>query len=142
MLPEIAGKVLGKKGLGFGVLITDWEMIVGPDMARRATPIRLAFPPGRRECGTLHLRVAGGFAVELQHTAPQLIERVNAFFGYRAIEALRFSQTAPPKPKRAPPRPLGAVEAAQLAERVGAIENEELRDALAALGTSVLAGRR
>ena len=143
MLPEIAGKILGKKGLGFGVLITEWETIVGPETARRAMPIRVAFPPGRRESGTLHLRVAGGYAVELQHTAPQLIERVNAFLGYRAIEALRLVQSgSSAKSGAVAKRALAPTEVAQLAEQVGTVENEELREALAALGQSVLAGRR
>ena len=142
MLPEIAGKILGKKGLGFGVLITEWETIVGPETARRALPVRLAFPPGRRDGATLHLRVAGAHAVEMQHTAPQLIDRVNAFMGYRAVEALKFVQTGRTKPPPVSARPLAPSEAAQLAERVGGVENDELREALAALGASVVAGRR
>ena len=142
MLPEIAGKILGKKGLGFGVLITEWETIVGPETARRALAVRLAFPPGRRDGATLHLRVAGEHAVEMQHTAPQLIDRVNAFMGYRAVEALKFVQTGRTKSPPVLARPLAPSEAAQLAERVGGVENDELREALAALGASVLAGRR
>ena len=143
MLPEIAGKILGKKGLGFGVLITEWQTIVGPEMARRAMPVKLAFPPGRRDGATLHLRVAGGYALELQHTGSLLVDRVNAFLGYRAVESLKLLQApTAAKGKRAAPRPLAPTEAARLSERVGAIQSDELREALVALGQSVLTARR
>ncbi|MEL6289347.1 MAG: DciA family protein, partial [Pseudomonadota bacterium] len=42
--------------------------------------------------GTLVLRVDGPLALELQHRSAQLIERINRYFGYRAIAALRILQ--------------------------------------------------
>jgi hypothetical protein len=48
MMPEIAGKALGKKGLGYGKLVTDWRLIVGADLGEATAPVKLAFPKGQR----------------------------------------------------------------------------------------------
>ena len=42
--------------------------------------------------GVLQVRVAGPLAVELQHLAPQVLERVNTYLGYRAVTQLKLSR--------------------------------------------------
>jgi hypothetical protein len=73
----LAKKTIGKRGFAEAGLITGWEDIVGPELAASCWPDRLTFTPGRRDGGTLRIRVAGGFALELQHMEPQLLERIN-----------------------------------------------------------------
>ena len=62
-------------------------------------PLKLAFPRGERRDGTLILRVRGSFAIELQHMAPQLLERINGYLGYGAVARLKFEQGRLPRPK-------------------------------------------
>jgi hypothetical protein len=57
-------------------LLADWGMLAGPDLAARAAPVKFAG-------GTLTLACTGPVAMELQYTAPAMIER------------LRFVQQAP-----------------------------------------------
>src|SRR3954462_10984732 len=92
IVPKVAGKALGKKGMAFGTLITDWATIMGPDPARRTLPQTPAFPPGQREGATLHLKVAGSAARDLQRVEPQLIDRIIALFGSRAIARISLIQ--------------------------------------------------
>jgi hypothetical protein len=40
----------------------------------------------------LHLTVEGAHAVMLQHVVPTIIERVNRFFGYPAVERVTLRQ--------------------------------------------------
>ena len=89
-IPDITKKTLGKRGLAEGGLITDWVRIVGPDLASSCQPERLAHPPRERSGGTLHIRVYGGAATELQHLEPLVLERINGHFGYRAVAKLRL----------------------------------------------------
>ena len=84
-LPTIAAPALRKRGFAQARLITEWPAIVGDMLARETVPQKLVFPRGSRGDGVLHLRVSSGFALELQHIAPQLIERINGFFGYGAV---------------------------------------------------------
>jgi hypothetical protein len=142
-IPRIAGAALGKRGFGEAQLVTQWEAVIGPELAAKLSPERIAFPRGERRNGTLRLRVASAFATEAQHLEPVLIERINAFFGYGAVARLAFVQgptlNAPPTPPRL--RPLSADEQREIDTRVAGVADPELRAALTRLGT-VIAGTR
>lgn len=140
-VPEVAGKVLGKRGLAFGALITDWPSIVGHQLSLRTAPDKLSFPRGKREEATLHIRAMGAIALELQHLEPQIVERINGFFGYRAVARIRLIHAPPPARTAAPvrPRPLSMDEEISVVTAAAAVEDEELRATLERFGRSLLA---
>lgn len=143
VLPQIAGAALGKQGLGEAQLIQHWAAIVGERFAKSSSPEKLSFPRGARRDGTLKLRVAPGIALEIQHSEPVLLERINGFFGYRAVTRLVLQQTWQPRRDPAPRlRPLRAGEAAELAHSVAPVGDDELRAALERLGAAILATER
>jgi hypothetical protein len=142
----LSKSVFGKRGFAEAGLVTGWENIVGQALAENCWPDRLSFPPGRRDGGTLRIMASGGLALELQHMEPQLLERINSHFGYRAVERMTIIHAQPGRkpdrgagkhenpPRQAPdPEALSAVE-----EALAAIEDPELRDALARLGRAVI----
>ncbi len=143
-LPKIAGPALRKRGFVQAKLITEWPAIVGDMLAQETVPQKLLFARGNRGNGVLHLRVNSGFATELQHIAPQLIERINGFFGYRAVADLRLQQgpvPAPRKPRKIDPKQLAKADEALLQLKLRYIEDAGLRDSLAFLGRAVFIGR-
>ena len=143
-LPKIAAPALRKRGFAEARLITEWPGIVGETLARETLPQKLVFPRGSRNDAILHLRVASGFALELQHVAPQIIERINGFFGFRAIAELRYSQGPIPPVRRArrvPVRRLPEADEARIADRLDGIEDPELRESLRRLGRAIVTGR-
>ena len=143
-LPKIAGPAFRKRGFVQARLITDWPAIVGDMLARETVPQKLLFAKGNRGNGVLHLRVNPGFAIELQHIAPRLIERINGFFGYRAVADLRLQQgpvLAPRKPRKIAPKQLAESDEAQLQLKLRCIDDASLRDALACLGRAVFNSR-
>jgi hypothetical protein len=143
-LPELLGRLLDpaarRRGLAQARLLTDWPLVVGPQLAARCQPVRLA---GGRDGagGVLTIHVSSASALELQHGAPQLIERINGFFGYPAVARLRLIQAPPPRPVKRPGprpvRPLAPDELGALAALVEPVCPPELRTALAALGRTV-----
>jgi hypothetical protein len=138
---KIAAPALGKRGFAASQLITEWASVVGSEWAGKVAPERLSFPRGERRDGTLRVRVAAGFAPEVQHRAPQLLERINGFFGYGAVARLALVQGPPLRQaaSRAPaPRPMAPAERAALDARLAAIGDPALRDALRRLGAAVL----
>ena len=140
-IPRIAGTVLGKHGFAEAQLVAQWPAIIGEEVARAASPERLGFPRGERRDGTLHLRVAPGFGLDVQHRVPVLIERINAFFGYRAVARLALKQgpaAAAPAPAPPRPRPLKAEERQLLDARLQTIEDGDLKAALRRLGEAVI----
>jgi hypothetical protein len=144
-VPGITKKTFGKRGLAEGGLISDWARIVGPDLASSCQPERLAHPPRERSGGTLHIRVHGGAATELQHLEPLILERINGHFGYRAVARLRLVH-APltpfltDEPDESPvPAPLNPDQQANLDTIVAEIDDPELRAAMARIGGAILA---
>ncbi len=140
-LPAVARRVLGQRGFAEGGLTAEWASIVGKAIATRCQPTR-ARPvrPGRNSEGTVTLRVEPGFALELQHLEPQIIERINGHYGYAAITRLILHQgplSAPRRPRSPPPRPLNAAEEAELRQRVATVEDDALRGALERLGRAM-----
>ena len=143
-LPRVTRKTLGRHGLAEAGLVADWSAIVGPDIADKSLPLRLAFSSGDRRNGTLHMRVTGSLAIEVQHLEPVIIERINGYFGYAAVRRLKIQQGPVPQPVVAV-RTTGEVSpdhAADIDAEVAAVADEKLRDALAGFGRALARGKR
>ena len=146
LLSQIVGKTIAdafaRQGFASTGLVTHWPEIVGADIADHAEPMRMIWP--RRvheddpEPATLVLRVEGPVALEIQHLSGVIIEKVNRFFGWRAVGRIQIRQAplARRKVKAAPKGPDPAV-VARLAAGLTGIADEGLRTALARLGASV-----
>ena len=94
LLPLIR-RVLGKKGMVIADLITLWDQIVGEEISACSFPEKVEFPHGERVNGTLRLKVAGGaFALEIKHREKFIVERVNAYFGYKVVSSVKIFQDA------------------------------------------------
>lgn len=92
LVPEIGRAAFRRFGFVQSSVVSRWPEIVGERYADVSLPESIRFPQGRREGGTLHLLVTGAHATLMQHIAPEIIERVNRFFGYSAVSQLRFRQ--------------------------------------------------
>jgi hypothetical protein len=83
------------------------------------------------------LRVEGPAAIEIQHLAHLICERVNRFLGWRAVERITLRQ-APLRRSLRPSAPAAdAAAAARVAATMPEITDEDLRAALARLGAAV-----
>ena len=92
-LNKMTRPIFGKRGLADGAIALEWPQIVGASLAKVTLPERISYPKRDRRDGTLYLKVAGGsFATELIHFEPQLIERINRYFGYQAVSKVRILQ--------------------------------------------------
>lgn len=146
-VPQLTRKAFEKFGFSAATLIMDWPTIVGGEIAHHTQPERLKWPriageadaegtvPQKSRSGaTLLLRVDDGRALDVQYKTKQIIERINAYFGYAAIAELRLVQGPIERTGKAAPR--RAVQA-PLTGEVSGIAHEPLRDALARLGASI-----
>lgn len=137
---RIAAPIVARRGGGvLGRLKAEWAAVVGAELAA------LTWPEALGRDGALKLRVASSLALDLQHRAPLVIERINRFFGREAVARLVLVQGPLPLATPSPvamPTPLTADEAQALDLRLAEIADPELRAALARLGRLVLAGAR
>ena len=144
VMDSVTRPAFKKHGLAEARIITEWSTIVGPVLAEHSLPTKLSFQKGERGNGTLHLLVASGWALEVQHLEPIIIEKISTYFGYRAIG--RVAMKKGPLPKRAKGKkekpaataPLPAAQQARLDTGLAPIENAELKAALEALGNAIL----
>jgi hypothetical protein len=144
LLGAILDPAARRRGFAQASLLADWATIVGPALARRCQPVRVDYAPGRRRGGTLLVHTSGSAAIEVQHAAPQILERINTYFGFAAVRQLRLLQMplkpAPPRP-RVGPRPLRPQEEEAVAASVTGVDDRELREALLVLGRAVRSTR-
>lgn len=131
--------VFKAQGIASARLITDWEKIVGSEMARRCMPQKLSFPGGKTTDGCLAIGVENGFAPELQHKQHIILEKLAGYFGYRAVSRISLQPLpakipAAPKAKRPPSAP--ALDAGCVAQAQAA-QDPELREALTSLAKAL-----
>ncbi|HUE79703.1 MAG TPA: DUF721 domain-containing protein [Sphingomicrobium sp.] len=136
-----AGDILGKIGgtafkrFGFiqGAVVSRWAEIVGERYAKVSSPESIRFPAGRKSGGVLTLLVEGAHAPLMQHLTPLIVERVNRFFGYEAVNRLVFRQGRPPAAAEPFKRPELRVVPKELGEGLRQIADPELRACLESL---------
>ncbi len=142
LVAKVTGPILKKRGFAEARIVTEWADIVGAEFARQCQPDKLvlgrAGKSGRAEPGVLHIRVPGALAVELQHRGPEIIDRVNGYFGYRAVERLNFVQSPLPRPaKRRRKRAPSPDAAAAIDQTVADVADPEMREVLRSFGRGV-----
>lgn len=145
-LADLARQPLSEamKQAGFAAteVVTRWEEIVGPELSRHSAPIKLAWQRRRDgidapEPGTLHVQVSAPFALEIQYLQPVILERVNAFFGWRCAAGMRITRVPmvakakPRGPKRLP------ADEERLRMVTEGITDAKLKTALERLGRAV-----
>lgn len=142
LVGALTKKALGKRGFASAAIITDWATIVGPDLAKHTRPQKLTFPKGKRDGGTVHILTSGPMALQLQHLAPMVVDRINGYFGYGAVAEIRLVQGAlsqdSARKKRHPTRPLTQADEDHLVALTDGIADDAVRDRVRRLGLAVL----
>ena len=145
LMPEIGRTAFRRFGFVQSSVVTRWPEIVGPHHSRVCAPEAIRFPLGEKSDGTLHLVVVPAHAPLIQHVIPEILDRVNRFFGYNAVARVKLRQgevkpppaggktTAPPSLK---PIPM------ELGESLRDVGDPELRQVLESLARSLDASNR
>ena len=142
LLPEVGGAAFRRFGFVQSAVVSRWREIVGARYAAVSSPESIRFPPGKRSRGVLNLMVQGAHAPMMQHVAPTIIERVNRFFGYPAVEKLSFRQgiVQVEKAKSRPATPSLRPLPVELSDSLREVADPELRACLESLARSLGSG--
>jgi hypothetical protein len=143
---------LKAKGFASSAIHLHWNDIVGAQLAPWSEPVSLRWPsrpPGAdpekaRDGAVLTVKVEGAFALDLQHQTPQVIQRINGFFGWRCVEKLLLKQGPVRKgdtPKRRAKAVLTPEGSRALDHMLADVGNPDLKAALARLGVGVMGKR-
>jgi hypothetical protein len=141
LVPQIGRAAFRRYGFVQSSVVSRWVEIVGPTHAKVCQPEAIRFPPGEKAGGILQLVVLPAHAPLIQHVIPEIIERVNRFFGYGAVAKVKLRQGAvqpghAETPREAPlslkPIPM------ELGDSLRDIGDPELRAVLESLAQSLV----
>ncbi len=139
LMPEIGRTAFRRFGFVQSSVVTRWPEIVGSKHARVCAPESIRFPPGAKNDGILQLVVTPAHAPIIQHVVPEIIERVNRFFGYKAVARVKLRQgevKPPPAQTTAAPPSLKPIPL-ELGDSLRDIGDPELRTVLESLARSL-----
>ncbi len=144
--------VFARKGFSETGLILSWPEIVGERFKDVCEPLAVQWPARPKTHtpdmpltpATLVVQVESGFAIELQHLAPLIVERANAYLGWRCIGRIALKQGPVVRQRQEKPRAKApsAADVEKAKATTDGIEDEALRNALNRLGAHILARRK
>ena len=140
MIEPMVAPSARERGFAISRIITHWHQTVG-DLSDWCRPADIHFPRGSRNNGTLKLQIASGRGPQAQAMSPQIIDAVNASFGYRAVDRITIVQSLAPVSQitkiQTPNAISGDKNVWALDEKLKSIKSPELRAALRRLGGPV-----
>lgn len=115
-VPKLAAKAFEKYGFHSAEIMTAWPRVAGAEIAAFTAPERIRWPRGAGEPdgtgaqggATLVLRVEPARALDVEYRSAEIIDRINRYFGYRAVATLKLVQAPLLKPNDATPQPARA----------------------------------
>lgn len=142
---ETARPLFIKRGFAENRIITDWNLIAGEHIGKFSNPRRLSFRQNTSSDGTLFVEVYNSIsAMEMEHLAPVIIEKISLYFGYKAVNKIKIIQNPGGGSRvenkdfyRKEPR-LSEAQNQKLASMLEGITDEDLKNKLASFGKYVL----
>jgi hypothetical protein len=129
-LPKNIKKIIKKKGHIFSETLNNWKYIVGNVL------FQICYPKSFKNSNkfgvsTLQIMVKRGHEIDLEYSKKQIIDKMNGFFGYTAVEKLKFisfddAQTKFKKDKEED----NNVTIDKYADRINNIKNEKIKRSL------------
>jgi hypothetical protein len=133
--------VFARQGFTSCEIVTHWDDIVGAEIAALAEPVSMQWirsrDPDESPPATLVLRVEGPAALEIQHMSGVIVERVNRYLGWRAVDRLSLRQAPLTRRRKPSRRRIDEAAAAALAAQMSGIADDGLRTALGRLGAAI-----
>ena len=91
-LPKIVDKNIKEKNFIEISLIKKWREIIGDDVAKFCWPIKIIFSNIKNSNGIIFLKTKRGRSMEIEFKNEEIIEKLNQYFGYKAIDKISVVQ--------------------------------------------------
>ena len=89
-LPKNIKKIINKKGHIYSETLSNWRYIVGDELFKVCYP-KTFKNSNRFGVSTLLIMVKRGHEVDLEYSKKEIMDKMNAFFGYTVVEKLKFT---------------------------------------------------
>lgn len=150
-IEQLADKIMGKDWRLYSTLLEHWKEIVGNEYAEVSSPAKIVpIPFGTTErdkkfpgAGVLHIKIPKGLALEFSFLTEQIMQRVNGFFGYKAIERIVFepsygSESPYSYNEKEQKQASREEDLSEKISKISGIEDRELLLSLKSLGSAIL----
>ena len=91
-LPKIIDKKVKEKNFIEISLIKNWKKIIGNNIAEFCWPIKVSFQNINNSNGIIFLKTSRGKSMEIEFKNEEFIEKLNQYFGYKAISKISIVQ--------------------------------------------------
>tara|TARA_B100001057_G_scaffold427522_1_gene452317 strand:- start:309 stop:812 length:504 start_codon:yes stop_codon:yes gene_type:complete len=84
---KITKSFFNKQGFAQNHILENWDSIVGPFFVEKSLPIKLKI---EKIGGYLVIACDGSTAIELEYLKEDIIEKINSYYGFQAINKIKF----------------------------------------------------
>ena len=88
-LPQNVKKIIGKKGHIYSETLDNWRYIVGDELFKVCFPKSFK-TSNRLSSSYLSIMVKRGHEVDLEYSKKIILDKLNSYLGYNAVEKLKF----------------------------------------------------
>ena len=88
-LPKNVKKIINKKGHIYSETLSNWKYIVGVELFKFCYP-KTFKNSNKFGVSTLVIMVKRGHEVDMEYSKKDILNKMNAYFGYEVVEKLKF----------------------------------------------------
>jgi len=131
-ISKVYRKASNKNDAQFLNLIKNWKSIVGEEYSNILSPLNII-----SNSSTLVILSQRKFSLEADYIAPMLLEKINAFYGYKSFKKIKFIFHAKNSIVQKEDSNAKNINLSKIEGFVCNIENDALKEALSSLGKSM-----
>ena len=91
-LPKIITQDIKKKNYIQFSLLNNWKNIIGEEISKFCKPEKIIFSHTKNINGTIFLKTIRGRSLEIEFKSEEIIEKLNQYFGYKAVNKISIIQ--------------------------------------------------
>ena len=88
-LPKNIKKIINKKGHIYSETLSNWKYLVGEELFKYCYP-KTFKSSNKFGASTLVIMVKRGHEVDIEYSKKDILNKMNAYFGYEVVEKLKF----------------------------------------------------
>jgi len=90
---KVTTKAFRQRGFTISSIVLDWPLIIGQRLSHQTRPLSLKFHQQGPYRGVLLLQVSPAWVLLIQQSEPMILEKINQYYGYKAVDKLRLFQS-------------------------------------------------
>ena len=130
-LPPKVKRILDKKGQMYSKTLDNWKYIVGEEL------FKICYPKSFKSSnklggGYLNIMVKRGKEVDLEYSKRNIINKINAYFGYEALKNIKLTTFEGQSEKNNEKKVLNATKSEHI-KKIDTIKNDKIKKSLLTL---------